>query len=393
MTQRILALLATLPLAASIAQAGSPLIKLNDDGSANIMFTGTASATYNDNIFYQNNKDSDLIYSIAPGLELNVGGDGNSKFTLTASETFNTYSDFSDLNNNVANINALYVYDAGSRFKGRVGAGFTQQVQPTILTAVQGDIVETTNLTGQAIGEYKLTEKSSIETGVRYNGIRYTSYENIYNDQDSVSVPVTWLYSVTDKLFAGFTYQYTFTDLAKADAPAALEPGKQTVNFVGLTLRGQATEKLSVETNAGIGFLSITDRALGLGGDSDQTTFNFSLSANYAISEKLSAVVTGTRSFSAGAVAQGVTTTEGRVGLNYAISEAWVASAYTGLANQKYDTGGKDDIFTAGASASYIINKYWRTTLSYSYMNDNTGRPGVQDFDNNIIALSASVRY
>lgn len=393
MTQRILALLATLPLAATLAHAGSPLIKLNDDGSANIMFTGTASATYNDNIFYQHDKDSDLIYSIAPGLELNVGGDGNSKFTVTASETFNTYSDFSDLNNNLAAINALYTYDAGSRFKGRIGAGFTQQVQPTILTAVQGDIVETTNMNGQAIGEYKLTEKSSIETGVRYNGIRYTSYENIYNDQDSFSVPVTWLYSVTDKLFAGFTYQYTYTDLTKADAPGALEPGKQSVNFVGLTLRGQATEKLSVETNAGIGFLSITDRALGLGGDSDQTTFNFSLSANYAVTEKLSAFVSGARNFSAGAVAQGVTTTEGRIGVNYAISEAWVASAYTGLSNQKYDTGGADDIFTFGASASYIINKYWRATLSYSYMNDSTDRVGVKDFNNNIIALSASVKY
>lgn len=393
MIQRTLALLATLPLAASIAQAGSPLIKLNDNGSSNIMFTGTASATYNDNIFYQNNKDSDVIYSIAPGLELNVGGDGSSKFVVTAAETFNIYSDFTDLNNSTAALNALYTYDAGSAFKARVGAGLNQRVQPTLLTAVSGKIVKTTELNGQAIGEYKATEKSTIETGARYNGTRYNTLKDVFNDQDSISVPVSWLYAVTDKLNAGFTYQHTFTDLTKSDAPAALEPGKQNVDFIGLTARGQATEKLSLETNAGIGFLSITDRDAALGGDSDSTTFNFSLKADYAITEKLAANLTGGRSFSAGANAQGVTTTEGRFGLNYAISEAWVANAYTGLSNQKYDTGGDDDIFTAGTSVSYIVNKYWRTTLSYAYMHDNTSRLGVKDFDNNIIALSASVKY
>ena len=389
MNTRILALIAALPL---VAQAGSPLIRLNEDGSSNIQFTGEASASYNDNIFYQNNKSSDTIFTVAPGLELNVGGDGNSKFKVTAKETFSSYSDHSDVNTQLGSIDALYTYDAQSAFKARVGAGLAQKAQPTTQTApVAGTIVRTLETNAFAIGEYKMTEKSSVETGVKYNGTRYTNgWDRSFNDQDSYSIPVSWFYAITDKLDAGFTYQYTFTDLTKT-AGGGLEPGQQDIHFFGLTTRGQVTEKLKVEANAGIGMLSVSDRAFG--GNDDTTTFNFGLAATYAVTEKLTTFISGNRNFSAGANAQAVTTTAGNVGVNYAIDQAWTATAYTGYMVQDFDLGNrKDDIFTAGASVTYAINKYWKTTLSYSYMNDSTNLAG-GDFDNNIIAISASVKY
>lgn len=394
MNTRILAILATLPLAASIAQAGSPLIRLNDDASSNIMFTAEAVASYNDNIFYQQNKSADTIFTVTPGLELNVGGDGNSKFKMTAKGIFSSYSDYSEVNTQLGVLDALYTYDAHAAFKARVGAGIAEMAQPTTQTAASGDVIRSTAINGLAMGEYKLTEKSTIETGVKYNGIRYTNgFESTYNDQDSYSIPATWLYAVTEKLNAGLTYQYTFTDLSKASATTASEPGQQSIHFVGLTARGLVTEKLQLNADAGVGRISVRERALALGGEFDDTTFNFGLSATYTITEKLSAIISGNRSFSAGAEAQAITTTRGNIGLNYSISEAWSAGAYTGLSNEKYDTlSREDDIFTAGANVTYLINKYWRTTLSYAYLNDDSSAPGVS-FNNNIIALSASVKY
>lgn len=390
MTTRFFLFAALLPL---ISEAGAPLLRLNEDGTSNIQFLGDASVSYNDNIFYRKDKTSDTIFNVSPGLELNVGGDGNSKFKVTARESFSFYTDNNDLNSQLGSLDALYTYDAQSRFKGRVGAGISQRAQPSNLTAVAGGIIKTLETNALAIGEYKVTEKSSIETGVTYNGIRYTNDDaGRFNDQDSISIPVSWYYSITEKFSAGLTYKYTFTDLLKSTLNP--EPGSQEIHFIGLTARGKATEKLSLEANAGVGMLSISDRRLGgVSANDDYATFNFGLKANYAVTEKLTTFVSGNRLFSAGAQAQAVTTTGINVGANYTINEDWAATAYTGIMRQEFDTGGRDNIFTAGTSLSYAINKYWKTSLSYSYLTDSTNRPGASGFDNNIVTLSASVRY
>jgi hypothetical protein len=70
----LLAALAALPLAAGVAHASSPLLKLNEDGSTAIFFVADASTAYNDNLFYQPNKTDDVIFTVAPGFELVAGG-------------------------------------------------------------------------------------------------------------------------------------------------------------------------------------------------------------------------------------------------------------------------------------------------------------------------------
>ena len=388
--------LASLPLAGSVALASSPLIPLNSDGSAAIFFVADASAAYNDNIFFQKNKTDDFIFTVSPGLELVAGGDGNSKFDLIFKEDLVAYADKSNLNNQRANLDATYTYDAQAAFKASLAAGFHQTAQATNQTNVDGTIVRTNTFYGKGNGEYKLTEKTTLSVGAGYNGTRYQNLQSVFNDQDSYNIPVSYYYGVTDKLDVGLTYQYTYTTILRNDSQtgAGFQDGNQQVHFVGLTSRGSVTEKLKLEANAGVGVSELESVVVGLPKE-DNTTFNFSLKSTYLVTEKLTASLEGGRNFSVGALGQQITTTSGTFGLSYVISEAWSANGNVGYQNQAFagPGGGTDKILTAGLGVGYQLNKYVKFGVNYSYFNDNTDRPGAQDFDNNTISFTASVKY
>ncbi len=382
----LVAALSALPFGASTF-AGSPLISLTEDGSAAIFFVADASATYSDNIYYQKNKTDDVIFTVAPGFELVAGGDGNTKFSVVFKEAFNAYLDNDQLNTQLANVDAKLTYDTGSPLKATLTGGFHQTAQPNNQVAgiIQNDIVTTDTFYAGLNAELQATEKSTLVTGARYNGVRYTNYGDLFNDTDSFSIPVSWYYSVTEKLQAGFTYQYTYTDIAgSAFSPS----GDQQIHFGGLTARGEVTDKLKLEANAGIGYSELS-RDNGFGGQ-DDTTFNFSLTSTYAATEKVTLSLTGAREFSVGALGQQLTTTRGVFGVNYAFAEDWSANANTGYAVQEFNPG-KDNIFSAGAGLAYTPNKYWKISANYSYMYDDSTR--VANFDNHMFSLSASLKY
>lgn len=384
----LFAALTALPFAGS-AFAGSPLLPLNEDGSTAIFFVADATAAYNDNIFYQKDKTGDVIFTVAPGFELVAGGDGNTKFNLVFKEALTAYVDHSQVNNQLANVDAKLDYEAGGPAKVSLEGGFHQTAQPTNQTVQAGDIVTTNQFNAGATGEYKATEKSTLVSGVRYNGIRYTNYEYLYNDLDTFSVPVSWYYGITDKLDAGLTYQYTYSGISENAIQSALgvKAGNQQIHFIGLSSRGQVTDKLKLEANAGVGYARLSG---GSAEGTNDTTFNFSLTSTYAVTEKLTMSLTGAREFSVSAVGGQVTTTRGVLGANYAISESWSTNASIGYMDQAF-ANGKDRIFTTGAGVAYAPNKYWKLGANYSYMNDDSTRIG--DFDNHIFSFTASLKY
>lgn len=391
----LVASLAVIPFAATV-QAASPLLKLSDDGSANLFFVADASATYNDNIFYRKDKTADSIYTLAPGINLVVGNDSSSKFDLVFKEALTAYWDNSKLNNQRANLDAKYTYDAQSAFSATIAAGYHQLVQATNQTNVAGDIVKNETYNASIDTSYRVTEKSRITAGGNYNGTRYTSYTDLFNDQDSFSVPVSWLYAITDKLDLGFTYQYTNTEVYRSDLQtgAGFRTGNQQIHFAGLRATGAVSEKLKLEANAGVGYAELKSIFVGVPNE-DNTSFNFNLNATYAITEKLTGTLSGGRNFSVGAQGQQITTTSGNLGLNYAISEKWSAGGSAGYMNQEFAGAGAGDdrIFTAGLNVNFTPDKYWKLTLGYNYFNDDTTRPGADDFDNNLVSFSASLRY
>lgn len=383
-SKNILVAALALPLTGT-AFAGSPLLPLNDDGSAAVFFVADATAAFNDNIFYQKDKTDDVIFTVAPGFELVAGGEGNTKFNLVFKEALSAYVDNNQLNSQLANLDATLAYDAGGATKVAVTGGFHQTAQPNNQIAIAGDIVTTDTFYAGADAQYKATDKSKITFGGRYSGVRYTAYEQLFNDTDSFSVPASWLYAVTDKLDAGLSYRYTYTDISANSL--GFNGGDQQVHFVGLTANGDVTPKLNVAASAGVGYSELTRDD---GNDRDDTTFNFSLTGTYAATEKTTLSLTGAREFSVGAQGQQVTTTRGIFGVNYAIDEQWSANANAGYTVQDFAPG-EDRILTAGCGVAYTPNKFWKFGANYSYMNDDSNR--VADFDNHIVSITASLKY
>lgn len=387
----LVAALGALPLAA----IASPLIPLNSDGSSAIFFVADASITYSDNIFYQPNKTNDEIYRIAPGFELVAGGDGNNRFDLVFKYDLAAYGNHHDLNNQLAKVNAKYVFDAQSAFKATVTGGFNQLAQPTFETAtvVTDQLVKTNNFNGGATVEYKLTEKSTVVVGGNYSGIRYDSFSDRFNNLDTYSIPVSWYYAVTEKLDAGFTYQYGHSTIhSNSGAQTGLSNGKQNSQFLGFSLRGKATEKLTIEGNAGAGYV---DTDFVGSGSADSTTFNFNLKAAYAITEKLSASISAGRNFGVSAQGDQTVNTNVNLGLSYAITENWSANGSIGYMVQEFDgnaaNGRKDKIITASVGTAYKINKYFDVGAQYSYFHDDA--VNAQNFNYNMVSITAGVKY
>ena len=254
-------------------------------------------------------------------------------------------------------------------------------------------LVHTNNFNGGANVEYKVTEKSTLVAGGNYAGTRYTSYAERCNNTDTFVIPVSWYYNVTEKLGAGFTYQYTNTSImANSGAQTGLANGSQNIHFGGLTLRGKATEKLDIEANAGAGYVDIDY----VGGNSTHnTTFNFNLKATYDITEKLSATLSGGRNFGVSAQGDQTINTNVNFGLNYAITDKLSANAGVGYMEQTFEglatNGRKDKIITANAGVSYKINQYFNVGATYSYFHDQVNTS--PNFDYNIVSITAGVKY
>lgn len=388
--------------ASAALHAGSPLLDLGESACA--YFICDAAVTYNDNIFATHNKTDDVIFSISPGVQVNIGRESNNQLVITAREELKAYIDHDNLNNQLANVNAVWTYDAGSALSSKVWGNFQQVDQNTNTIGVDGSLIER-NLYGAGVHlSYKITAKSILEAGFNFNAVHFTDFRELYNDQSTYSVPVSWLYQVTDKLFAGLTYQYSYTDIEGTNGNLNPFPGNQQVHFAGLTARGDLTEKITIEGNAGVGYSIFNDRRIFTGNDlagnptfadddRNDTTFNFSLKANYQVTEKFVASLQAGRSFNVGGQAQAYTNTFFNLHGNYAISPHWEANGYVGYALQSFDgrNGGDDNIFSAGVGISYLPNQYWRITLGYNFMNDDSDR--IQNYNINTVSLTAALKY
>lgn len=398
-------LVALLPFASTAVvavQAASPLLKFGDGAVGYVV--ADAGTSYTDNLFGTHNKKSAVSFYVTPGIQLVMGGDSANTFTLTAKERLTAYANHSDLNSAQADIRAKYKYDAGSRLRVDAEGGFRQTTQNTNTISQDGDLIRR-NIYDVGVGvSYDLTSKSLLEVGGNFSSTSYRNFRTQYNDQDVYSVPVSWLYQITDKTKLGFTYSYTYTDLDAVDGGAAnsygvIDPGYQQVHYLGATARGELSSKINYRLTAGVGYNEFNDRVISVLGvpvddNPDGTTFNFELSADYQISEKVKATLMGGRKFEVGGQAQDITNTYVRLNANYLIATQWEANAYAGFSYQEFDdsrSDGTDKISTLGASVSYLPSDYWRVTLGYGLQYNDSDR--IASYSINTVSLTATLKY
>lgn len=406
---KTLALLPMLGGSIPVAQAASPLLDLGENACA--YFICEANITYDDNIFVRSRpqKTDDVIFFISPGLQIDIGRETTNRLTITARERLIAYVDHDNLNTQLASVDAAYIYDAQSRLSAKITAGFEQSAQND--NTASGNftdefIIERNLYRAGILLDYKLTDKSLFEAGFNYNGEFFATERERFNDRQTYSVPVSWLYSAWEKLFVGATYTYSHTEISKAgwqknptpSQPRDVDPGSQDVHFVGLTARGPLSEKISLSANAGVGYQDFRKRSDWLGGSESGTTFNFSVAAEYHPTEKLSTNLTAGRRFDVGAEAQGITNTFFNLNANYYINQRWQVGGDIGFSSQSFDNAAwygvtrKDDIFSAGLDLTFLPTRYWRFNLGYSYINNHSNYTWAH-YSVNRVRFSASLKY
>lgn len=370
-----LAALATFPGKAT----ASPLISVGDDIS--ILFHGSANMRIDDNIFLQSrDEESDVIFVFSPGLELNYGSLDTNLFSLYFREDIYRYIDNSRVNHNNSNI-FLSSEVATPRLDLGIDASFRQLSQNAPDIFLRGTLVRRDVYRASIQGEYELTERTSIASGVRY---QYTDFHTRtsgasptrFSDSQSVAVPIDAYYELTPRIdvSAGYRYRYNRIDLAR----------NSNDHFFNIGGRGEITPLLTGDLKAGV-----QTRRFSGGGSS--SGFSLISSLLWSVTPKTTASARAFRDFSVGASGTSIWNTGGGLGVSYAFSPLVSANVGADFIRYRYDTGGRDELVTANVGVTYSPYEYVDLSAGYIFRTNDSTRG--RDFDSNVFNLSATLRY
>ncbi|MGN0834430.1 MAG: outer membrane beta-barrel protein [Candidatus Spyradosoma sp.] len=382
--------LAALCAAAVPAFAEAPLYQFDDGTSISALCS--VRADFNDNLYLtSSDKTSDVILHLVPGLELSKGGkDAQSSFKFTVKEDLSMYMDEDQNNYQATHVNAAYSY-AGARLNGTIAAGFDMN-QNTTSRDVRGELIEYYSYYAKALGSYKIGEKVSVSSGFSWNGTTYQNHRDQYNDRESYSIPLSVYHSVlTEKLRAGLSYEYRYTDLAAYKGQNG-NPGYQQVHFFGVSAVGDVTEKLTVDGRIGY-TTSDYNRRTTYGNDGRENTLGMNAAFNWAATEKTSARLALSRDFEISGNGDDITSTGIALSVNHRMDTHWSFNAGLDYRNDDYnDSSRKDDVYTARVGANYNVNEYLNVAASYSFQWDDSNW-STSEYTKNLVSLSLNFRY
>ncbi len=389
-----LALISTVAAVACTGLNASPLITVGED--LDIFFNGSFIGAWDSNVFNRRNnlrdkaKSDDYVYTFRVGTDINYGRDSKFNVNIRFWEDFREYCHFSVADAQLANLytEASYTED---RWSLTANFNFVQVADNNDSTVnLLNDVARKDTFYAGLRGTYNFTDKLNGELGFSwYNETYDKKFSNLYSDRDSYSVPVSLLYRVTDNINAGLTYQYRHTEYTGGTPGSAARYGNEVDDhFVGLTLRGTLTPRISTVLSAGMGYRDMSNSE-----SSSETTFSFDARFDYKVTDKISAYITGFRNFGNGAARQSVTNTGTKIGISYDIMHSLRAYTSFGYTNSDYMIDPRDDdyiVYTVGAVWSFA--RYWKLSASYSYY-DNMSNMDSSSYFKHYVMFNLNFRY
>jgi hypothetical protein len=386
--------------AASLSQAAIPLYFPNENSYLSLALN--SGVMYVDNIYAGHTKVDDLIYNITPSISVETGKNALNYFNFSFSETFVNYLDNRTLDTQLASAKLAYIYDPQSRLRLNFNASLDQFAQnDNIIWDPDDDqrkIIRRDYYAASVDASYDLSAKLDLNLGFNYFNEHFSTLRERYNDRQVYTVPVSLHYQILERAFLGVSYSYSHTDIERDGnsrrGPSGYNPGTQTSHFVGLSTRGSFTSKLSFRGNVGVGFQSLDKRYTfdAYGNrfylNDSYSTLNFSLAADYLLSEKSRLSLTAGRNFQLGGRAQNLTSTYARINVTGYLNAFWQFNAYTSYAYQdfKFSNGRIDHLWGVGVGLSYLPVSWTRISLTCRYLEDNSNR--IHDFNVNSVMLS-----
>ncbi len=348
----------------------APFMAIGD--GAELFLTGTLGVRSDDNIlFASRNKESDLIFDIAPGAEVVFGKNAQLQGALTLNHTFSNYSDNSDLNTNLFSGAFNSKYDDG-KLKLGFNVSFAELNQNSwfIRGLVRRDI-----FTAGGNTEVEISQLTKVGAGVNFTHENYKRRN--FTDSDSLSVPIDVYYKWTEKTDLSFGYRYRDYQVDSLGSDS-------TDHFFNVGARGEFTPKLK-----GRFAIGLNTRKLDRGGD--DTLLGIESGFTYEVSPKTSFDFAISNDFG--------TSPQGEQQENFTLSGALVTafssewSGRAGLAFRSIDYGTRTDDYLEGEiGAYYTVNANVRIGGSYVYR-DYSSDIAVNEFKNNVFVVSANFRY
>jgi hypothetical protein len=366
----------------------APFLAIGDN--AELFATGTASVAHNDNLLLSQDGDEleDQVFTFVPGFDLQFGKDSLLKGSVTATATLTSYSEYTNLNNQLLGIGSKAYYESGVvKLSGY--ASFNELDQATVDDpgiSVDGRLVERHVTASGLNGEIEASEKISVGSGVAYNKTDYKIAG--YVDQEDYTVPVNVYYELTPKVDVSAGITYTNTDLDSN----SVGPGLATeydAFYYNVGARGDFTAKLSGAFSVGY-----NTREANIGPD-DDGSFGANAALNYAYTEKTQFTLSLARNFSnASTRGDSYENSQVTLGASSALTADWSVNAsitYRQLDYQNIDR--TDDYVEASLGASYAINAHLTASASYIFRDQSSDLGAASEFSNNVVSLAISARY
>lgn len=364
-----------LSAAASALVVGSslhaaPFLAIGDN--AELFVTAGTGVRYEDNVFFAPSgfKEDTFAFTFTPGIEILFGKNSLFKGSFVLQEQFTEYTENAvrDTNLTVASFRGSY---DGSRWTSSVSAGFRELNQNTrgLLGLIRRDVYDFS-----LRGEYALTEKSKLASGVTYSRTQYKGPG--FNDQTTFGIPLNYYYAVLPKvdLSAGFSFRHT--DVSGG--------ANRDDYFFNVGARGEFTPKLTGSFKVGY---TVRDRQ----GANSTGILGLDAGLAYLYSPKTRFTLDLANEFDTSALGQNQEVFSVTVGASTQINPA--LNLGTSLRYQAINYPGprSDDYVAASLFANYVYNQFLTLGAFYTYTENSSG--GFADFAANVISVSANFRY
>jgi hypothetical protein len=409
-----------LPFAAILASVSSPfavraapLVSIGDN--VDVFFNGLSSVRWQSNVFYdEKDEQEDVTFTVSPGFEINVGR-GLSDLDLSIITRYDIirYDELSDLDNELFHIKAISSYRS-SRWDvdGLVSYDEMQSSGKDGNTNRKGQLTESENIQANLNGEYRLSPKFSVGSGVHYSDKQYQDQEDLA-DRKSSKIPVDVFYELTPKVDLSVGYTYTTTDVSGTmlgDTVNGREMGSydKEGHFFNVGARGELLPKLSGSFKVGYRTSDSDDSSTvnystvfpgptvttpSSTNRNSRGTMGLDASFTYSASPKLTTALRLHRGFDVGGEGQGTTKTSAKLSASYSINSNYAASANFGYTLREYETSDREDnVYNTGFRLSYVPNRYWRLSTGYNY-NKNDSSLQQRGYEAHMVDLSATLRY
>ena len=369
----------------TVACSAAPLMQFGED--VQLHLTAGLAFTFEDNVLLAPDSvaEEDTAMVFSPGLELRVAPEGAASLTLSYKYNITRYTDTTELNSEFNDLNLSGRYDSGVMLTSAYLRYLESNSKTWTLdnmSDIRGVVVNRDTFSAGASTRYEISDLTAFKVGVDYSD---TNYElSNYFDEESYSVPVSFIYKVRPKVEVNAGIRYRNSEATRGATKREYEDMYYFVGAVGEVFSPVWYADVSV------GFQEREEKNSSF--DSSSGTYNARLI--YTGNPKTTAYISLARDFRTSSAGGSAYTFDSiGLGARYSMTSKIGFSGSIVFGQSDYEQSSREeDITLFNLGASYRANDYLNFGATYTYRNVD-GNALQTDYSNSELRVSASLRY